>query len=51
MPETQALAEMIILQGKATLKKKKRKKERIPTVRTKLLRGTYHNEATLNYSK
>ena len=45
MPETQALAEMIILQGKATLKKKN------PTVRTKLLRGTYHNEATLNYNK
>ena len=48
MPETQALAEMIILWGKATLKKQK---ERIPTVRTKLLRGTYHNEATLNYNK
>ena len=46
MPETQALAEMNILQGKATLKKKKN-----PTVRTKLLRGIYHNEATLNYNK
>ena len=47
MPETQALAEMNILQGKATLKKKKKN----PTVRTKLLRGIYHNEATLNYNK